>query len=318
MAVVWESVRHWGSWQERQMIDPNENQFALREDDRRSKVELLIPVVFYLFSWMNFFMTIPRSWGSIEKQRDSDQARLIAEPTATDFRFKPGILSRVLATLQYTPTKLLLGLVLSLVMIGYSVAISFEFSISPLKLHPNLSIMYPLGWGPILLILFIYEIYGYIDPNEDIDLLRQRRRREVEIDREMGIIKRPRWWARLHGDNTIIGVHDRIAENVAEIGAGGPTTGGRERGTEMDDFPLPPRDYSSRPYADTEAVREAIGSMFPPMPAPQERFVDDQSLLRESEASSVTQVESAEQDGSNHSSVTASHPPQRIRSMLDV
>ncbi|PQE26586.1 hypothetical protein CJF30_00001318 [Rutstroemia sp. NJR-2017a BBW] len=346
MAVVWESVRHWGSWQERQMIDPNENQFALREDDRRSKVELLIPVVFYFFSWMNFFMTIPRSWGSIEKQRDSDQARLIAEPTATDLRFKigaffllvawmttiyslqhsifhyrshqPRIFSRVLATLRYTPTKLLLGLVLSLVMIGYSVAISFEFSISPLKLHPNLSIMYPLGWGPILLILFIYEIYGYIDPNEDIDLLRQRRRREVEIDREMGIIKRPRWWARLHGDNTIIGVHDRIAENVAEIGAGGPTTGGRERGTEMDDFPLPPRNYSSRPYADTEVVREAIGSLFPPTSAPQPRFVDDRSLLRESEASSVTQVDSAEQDGSNHSSVTASVPPQRIRSMLDV
>lgn len=38
MAVVWESVRHWGSWQERQAVDPNP--FAMRQDDRRSKVEL--------------------------------------------------------------------------------------------------------------------------------------------------------------------------------------------------------------------------------------------------------------------------------------
>lgn len=50
MAVVWESVRHWGSWLERQMIDPNP--FLLRQDDRRSKVEFYLPLVFYFFFWM--------------------------------------------------------------------------------------------------------------------------------------------------------------------------------------------------------------------------------------------------------------------------
>ena len=50
MAVVWESVRHWGSWQERQMVDPNP--FLLRQDDRRSKVEFYLPLVFYFFFWM--------------------------------------------------------------------------------------------------------------------------------------------------------------------------------------------------------------------------------------------------------------------------
>lgn len=50
LAVVWESVRHWGSWQERQMIDPDP--FSIRQDDRRSKVELMIPLVFYLFFWL--------------------------------------------------------------------------------------------------------------------------------------------------------------------------------------------------------------------------------------------------------------------------
>ncbi len=33
MAMTWEAVRHWGSWKERQFIDPNP--FALRQDDRR-------------------------------------------------------------------------------------------------------------------------------------------------------------------------------------------------------------------------------------------------------------------------------------------
>lgn len=50
MAIVWESVRHWGSWQERQMVDPNP--FSLRQDDRRAKVELYLPLVFYFFAWL--------------------------------------------------------------------------------------------------------------------------------------------------------------------------------------------------------------------------------------------------------------------------
>jgi hypothetical protein len=50
MAAVWESVRHWGSWMERQAVDPNP--FSLRQDDRRSRVEFYIPLVFYVFFWM--------------------------------------------------------------------------------------------------------------------------------------------------------------------------------------------------------------------------------------------------------------------------
>ena len=50
LAMVWEAVRHWGSWQERQMIDPNP--FMLRQDDRRSKVEFYLPLIFYVFAWL--------------------------------------------------------------------------------------------------------------------------------------------------------------------------------------------------------------------------------------------------------------------------
>lgn len=50
MACVWESVRHWGSWQERQMVDPDP--FILRQDDMRGRTELFLPLVFYFFWWM--------------------------------------------------------------------------------------------------------------------------------------------------------------------------------------------------------------------------------------------------------------------------
>jgi hypothetical protein len=50
MAAVWESVRHWGSWQERQIVDPNP--FALPQDDRRGKTEFYLPLVFYFFNFL--------------------------------------------------------------------------------------------------------------------------------------------------------------------------------------------------------------------------------------------------------------------------
>jgi hypothetical protein len=50
ICIVWESVRHWGSWQERQIIDPDP--FLLRQDDHRSKVEFYLPLIFYFFVWM--------------------------------------------------------------------------------------------------------------------------------------------------------------------------------------------------------------------------------------------------------------------------
>jgi hypothetical protein len=50
IAVVWEAVRHWGSWMERQFTDPDP--FALRDGDWRSKVEFWLPLWFYLFLWL--------------------------------------------------------------------------------------------------------------------------------------------------------------------------------------------------------------------------------------------------------------------------
>lgn len=50
LALIWEAARHWGSWLERQLIDPNP--FMLREDDRRAKIEFWLPLWFYLWLWL--------------------------------------------------------------------------------------------------------------------------------------------------------------------------------------------------------------------------------------------------------------------------
>ncbi len=56
IAVVWEAVRHWGSWMERQFIDPDP--FALRDDDSRSKIEFYLPLLFYLLLWLVCFPSL--------------------------------------------------------------------------------------------------------------------------------------------------------------------------------------------------------------------------------------------------------------------
>lgn len=50
MCIVWEAVRHWGSWMERQFVDPNP--FVLQQEDKRGRFELLIPLFFYFWVWM--------------------------------------------------------------------------------------------------------------------------------------------------------------------------------------------------------------------------------------------------------------------------
>jgi hypothetical protein len=50
LAMVWEAVRHWGSWMERQFIDPNP--FVLHQTDRRGMFEFWLPLFFYLWWWL--------------------------------------------------------------------------------------------------------------------------------------------------------------------------------------------------------------------------------------------------------------------------
>lgn len=251
MALVWEAVRHWGSWQERQYIDPNP--FILSQDDRRAMFEFFVPLVFYLFVWLNFFLIVPRSWGSLEKQRSEEQMDHYAAPVATGIRPKiaaffllaswivtvgslrhsirnylprnRGIVNRMVGFAAATPPRFVLLLFFSLAMIAYQALSAWEFEWSPLKVKGNRAAIYLGGYAPSLLILVVQILYGWISPNEDRELIRQRRVRGVETDRDLGLVKKPAWWRRLNPDFTTgtQSMRDRIARNVNEIGGGRAT-----------------------------------------------------------------------------------------------
>ncbi len=76
---------------------------------------------------------------------------------------------------------------LALVMIGYSAVIAWEWTINPLRYDALPGWIYGLGQGPILLIIAVFEIYGYIDGNEDRVLLKQRRERDRAYNAELGL-----------------------------------------------------------------------------------------------------------------------------------
>lgn len=248
-AMVWEAVRHWGSWMERQFIDPNP--FVLPEKDRRGMLEFWLPLFFYLWLWVNFFLIVPRNWGNIELQRSPEQTVEKALPSATDGRFKAatfclfvcwlttavllwhsirhyedrnrGLFNRLIGGLGYIPFRFVLIMPIALGVVAYQGLSAWEFDLSPQKIGTNLVAMYVGGYVPSLLILFIQIISGFTRQNEDLALIQQRRKREEAVDAELGLVRKPGWWARLNGDLSAGTMRDRILRNVREVGGGRAT-----------------------------------------------------------------------------------------------
>lgn len=59
--------------------------------------------------------------------------------------------------------------------------------------------------------------YGWASPNEDRELLRQRRERGQMLDRELGIVAKPAWWKRVRGDH-LLSYKDKLTRQVQEVG----------------------------------------------------------------------------------------------------
>ncbi|KAI9891157.1 MAG: hypothetical protein M1814_003000 [Vezdaea aestivalis] len=250
LSAVWEAVRHWGSWQERQIYDAAP--FSLPQNDRRGQIEFWMPLVYYLFAFMNFFMTVPRSWTSVQWQHSPEQALAASKPGSTDGRFKAGAIFSVIAFLtilynlsfsikHYTaprrfhflraaPPKFLLIFLLLTIKIGYQIAIAWDWYISPLKYNINSGWLYGLGYAPVLLILVIFDIWGYIDPNEDQAILAQRRQRGDAADAELGYVRKPRWWRAV--GNRFGDAEERLKKMV-HVGGGDATAKGVEKSLEL-------------------------------------------------------------------------------------
>lgn len=299
-ALVWEAVRHWGSWQERQFIDPNP--FILPLDDKRAKMEFWLPMWFYFWTWLNFFLVVPRSWTFLEKQRSPDQTEAIAIPGATDGRFKAGgfclvvswltiifslrhsilhyrprhrgLFNKSVGIFQAVPLRFMLIIPLSGALIAYQIFMSFNWELSFLRFQGVVPVQFGWGFGPSLAIIIIQVIYGYMSPNEDKDLIRQRRERGDAVDRELGLVKKPAWWRRIRGEHEELSLRDRIMRNVKEVG--GERGIGRREEDEMErhmrqealrlavddgiELPNLPRRESENPRADRAGVRNIMSS----------------------------------------------------------
>lgn len=278
-------------------------------------------------------MIIPRSWTTLEYQRSLQQQNALAKPSATDSRFKAGSflaflawcticyslrhsihhykprnrgqLNRLIGFLKYSPAKLLLTISLLLVVILYDIVSSFVWSVSPLKFDGGAGWMYGLGNAPIFLIVAIYEVWGYLDPNEDRALLKQRAERGRAVDAELRLVKKPSWWSKMSGDRHLTS-EQRIKALTTEVGGGRATARNIERAIELGEMP---------PLSNPE---DGNGSGEDP-------FRDDGEAQLLGDRRQHSRAESvADTDGSSgrarseRTLSTVASRPQQVRSMLDV
>lgn len=201
-------------------------------------------------------MVVPRGWSFAYKQRSPEQEALIAAPTATGTRFKAGafllfmawlticfslwhsvrhykprnrgVINRSVGLIRSIPLRFLLLLPLLLSVVAYQALISFDFSWSVIKADGPVPVIYGWGYGAQLAIVLVQALYGFVNPNEDKELIRQRRVRGVETDRELGITRRPAWWRRVRGEH-LVGFREQLIKNVKEVGQV-HGTGRREEG----------------------------------------------------------------------------------------
>ncbi|KAI9843577.1 MAG: hypothetical protein M1837_006254 [Sclerophora amabilis] len=273
----------------------------------------------------SFFMTIPRSWTKIEYQRDAAQQLKQAKPVAIDGRFKAaaifaflawcvicyslrhsiyyykprtrGVWNRFNSFLHWAPTKLLLIILVSFITVGYFIALVFDWNISPLKYDVNPAWIYGLGYAPILLTMIIFQIWGYIDENEDRVILRQRRERDRSTDHDLGIAKKPGWWSKRHGEGPM-DVEGRLRALTTEIGGGPPTQHNIEQSLEMGNMPSGRRPPAGEVFADSpERYRDTFAT-----------GDESRRMSRRSDSTTTTTTTAS----------TLNAPQTRVRSMLDV
>ena len=202
-------------------------------------------------------MVVPRNWSAIELQRYPEQTLDEAAPTATDARFKAaafllagcwlitvfslrhsikyycprnrGVVNRIRGFFGYMPFRFMLIVPLAAVIPAYQALVAWHFDYSPLKVTGLKAAIYAGGYTPSLLILYVQIIIGFFNPNEDVELKRQRRVRGQSIDQEIGIVHKPSWWRRNNGENMDpnVNMRDQLLRNVREINgtkATAPTT----------------------------------------------------------------------------------------------
>ncbi|KAK5049491.1 hypothetical protein LTR84_004420 [Exophiala bonariae] len=348
LACVWEAVRSWTSFKHRQIHDADP--FAFRPTGTHARLEFYLPLVFYAFDWMVFFLVIPRGWTFVQKQRSIEQTSSSAIPAALDGRFKAGSILAVMCLgftvfrLAYSsrvynvriPGVLLQVVLLVAIRLAYMFAGSWVWQISPYRLDVNIGWLYGLGYSPILLILCLLNLRGYMNENEEKVLIAQRASRGDEggiplesrshdyARRGAGGASPSSWWSRSGGTIPHRGqsskksispaVKDFSTGNIPnDLRVGEDESGGswwRKRQQEEVD----PRRRVSQAEGRPNRSRYDGGSS--------ETSSRTQRRWLGESASSIGTVSQSRLDNSGRSHASSMHSlqsrPQAVRSMLDV
>lgn len=167
-------------------------------------MDFYLPLAFYAFDWLVFFLAIPRSWSFVQRQRSGVQTLESAKPAALDIRFKLAsmfalvCLGLIVFRLTYSgriyrlkiPYALLLVVGLLAVRTAYAIVGSFVWTLSPYRLGVSIGWLYGLGYAPVVLVLFVLNLAGYLEENEDKALIAQRARRGDELQTVSSLTKR--------------------------------------------------------------------------------------------------------------------------------
>ena len=176
-------------------------------------------------------MVIPRKWTALRYQNSPEQMTLVAEPSATDIRWKiagffaiaswgvilyslyhsikhykensSSLLNKVKIFIKHCPTKFYLFLSMLGIRILYSITSAWNWNISILKHDVSPAWPFTVGYGSVLVLLLIMNIYGYKEQNEDRILITQRTERGREHDAALGVVKKPGWWSRMHSEHKL-------------------------------------------------------------------------------------------------------------------
>jgi hypothetical protein len=321
-------------------------------------------------------MVVPRSWGFVEMQRSPELTETKTIPSATGVRFKiagfclaiswftilfslrhsvqyykprnRGVFNRTMGFARALPLRFVLMIPLVAAVIAYQLIITFVWDFSIMKAHGSIPIIFGWGYGPTLVILYVQALYGYFTPNEDKELLRQRRARGEDINRELGLVKKPAWWKRVNGEHMQGNIRDKILRNVNEIG-GGRATGRRimadqERYVREEDLRMANNDgielgtMNKTTTHNPRVDRAGAKSMYPqntPVLPPVDTSTNGQSSSNGSgllgdltppgpppyaspDSEQSQPFQSMERANSTSSMNSTSAPPQQVRSMLDV
>lgn len=206
------------------MCDRDPLAFTLPADDNtRRKQEIYLPLVFYALAVLNFLLTVPRSWTPIQLQRSPQQKAHHARPTATDARFKAAGITGIVAVLvicyslehsiyryiprpagrplrkyiEAAPSQFLVAIAILLIKVGYTIASAFLWSLSPMNADVHVGWLYGLGYTPVLLIIYLFNLCGACELNEDKALLLLRGERtpkKYKLKRKMPALLSPSRW----------------------------------------------------------------------------------------------------------------------------